>query len=356
MKKCRYCGKENKDTGRFCTGCGKSLEDAELLPDPAEWRETGPLPVSAPVPSPAAAQVPAPVRQAAAVQRTPAQEKLKKLAASPLALLICIAFTLMLLCSIYSAAALPALMVNQAGELMENLDEQTLTDLEDFLRDNFDVDVDVDLNDVTEAYREAISMAPLSGAMSMGTRLMSAVSSHALSILFAVALWIVFGVARQEESPCCGTSGLKILRVLRIIGMVAAAVLMAIVAIGVAFVIVLCVREGYDQYISAAIAAAVVLGIVFLLSLLFMGGVISTLKKLIGISENSGLKGSISGYAGFWLCVGGILSGLGSLGSIAAIFSMGPESGAMVLSGAARAVFCFAMGLFFFRSRKELRK
>ena len=358
MKKCTFCGKENKDSGKFCTGCGRSLEDAVIEPDPVDWKDGAPAPAftpaPAPAPTPTPAPTPAPAPKTAAVRRTPAQEKLKELASSPLALIICIAFTVMLLCSIYASAAMPVILANKAGGVLDKLDEETLANVEDFLNDNFDMNVDLDLDEILDAFDEVADSSYMSPA-SFGTRMISSVSGNALSILFAVALWIVYGVAKQEDSVCCGTTGLKIMRVLRTLGLILGIILMVLIALAMAFGLYMFAREGYNGS-EILLAIDIVLAVIFILVLLFLIGIVRTLKKLISVSENSESRGRISGYAAFWLYVGGVCAGLGALGAIGSMFSLGVESGAWALSNAAEAVYCFALGRFFSRSRKALGK
>ena len=352
MKKCPFCGKENKDAAKFCTGCGKTLEDAVIEPDPPEWNEPAPAPAPAPSQTPAFAPAPAPAApkaaQPAGVRRTPAQAKLKELAGSKLALVICIAFTVMLLFSICTSAMLPAQMADEVGKAFDSLD---VADLEDLIED---AGLDIDVQEVYDAIRD-FTEESLNRPVNMVRSLFSAASSNIVSILIAVALWIIYGVAKDENSVCCGTTGLKIIRVLRILGLILGIIVMVVALLALIFCIYMFAREGVEEGRVVMIVLTVIFAVIFLLILLFLCGVLSTLKKLISVSENSPARGKISGYVGFWLYVGGVFSALGALGSIALIFTAGPGAVPAVLSCVASAVFSFALGRFLFRSKKELK-
>jgi hypothetical protein len=353
MKKCPFCGKENKDAAKFCTGCGKTLEDAVIEPDPPEWSEPAPVPASDPVPAFAPDPAPAPaVPQPAGIRRTPAQGKLKELAGSKLALIICIAYTVMLLCSIWTSAIVP---IQLAGEISDVLNQVDTGELEDALNDALaEYDLDIDVEEAFESVKD-YAEDQLNRPLGMGRRLVSAAYSNVLSILFAVALWIIYGVAKDTNSVCCGTTGLKILRVLRTVGLVLGIILMVIALLGMIFGIYMFAREDMEEAKGAMIAITIVCAVVFLLVLLFLCGAVSTLKKLISVSENSGKRGRVSGYVGFWLYVGGVLAALGTLGTVAAVVALSPSTLPGFLSCAGSTVYSFALGRFIFRCRKELK-
>ena len=262
MKKCPFCGKENKDAAKFCTGCGKTLEDVVIEPDPPEWNEPAPAPAPAPSQTPAFAPAPAPAApkaaQPAGVRRTPAQAKLKELAGSKLALVICIAFTVMLLFSICTSAMLPAQMADEVGKAFDSLD---VADLEDLIED---AGLDIDVQEVYDAIRD-FTEESLNRPVNMVRSLFSAASSNIVSILIAVALWIVYGVAKDENSVCCGTTGLKIIRVLRILGLILGIIVMVVALLALIFCIYMFAREGVEEGRVVMIVLTVIFAVIFLL-------------------------------------------------------------------------------------------
>jgi hypothetical protein len=254
----------------------------------------------------------------------------------------------MLLCSICTSALMPAKI---AGTVADAFDQVDVTDLEEALED---AGLDIDVQEAFDAIRD-YTETELSKPVSTMKRLISATYSNALSILFTVALWIVYGVAKDTKSVCCGTAGLKILRVLRTIGLVLGIILMVLALLGMLFGIFMFAREEMEELKVVMIVMTAVCAVIFVLVLLFLCGVVSTLKKLISVSENSVSRGKVSGYVGFWLYVGGVFAALGALGMIAAVFAFGAESLTAFCSCGASAVFSFALARFLFRCKKELK-
>ena len=143
MKVCPSCGKENKDSAKFCTGCGKNLEDVVAVPGE-------PAPEPAPAAAPAVAPAPAYVQpQTPVIARSPAQVRFKQLAGSKLALIICIAFTLVVLCSIFTSVAMPASVVKLYENGVETIKN---ADIAGLLGDNFNVS-EAEINDASVQYR-----------------------------------------------------------------------------------------------------------------------------------------------------------------------------------------------------------
>ena len=346
MKICPSCGKENKDSAKFCTGCGRGIEEVAAVPgDPAPEPASTPASIYTPEPEPA----PAPQPKAPLIARSPAQARFKALAGSKLALIICIAFTVVLLCSIFTSIALPASVAKLYESGIEALKN---ADLAGLLGDNFDIS-EADINDALDEVTAVFDTALVNPA-NIATRVISAVSSNAVSILFAVSLWIIYGVARNPESVCCGTTGLKIIRVLRTIGLVLAVILAVIIALGLVFVIFMCIREGYVEATVLYIVAGVI-AVILLFVFLFLGGAVSTLKKYISVSENIPGKSRISGFVRFFLFVGGIFSVIGAAGWIIMLFNTGADLAIFAVSSAATAVYQFALSRFIGRSKKVLK-
>ena len=347
MKICPKCGKENKDNAKFCTGCGNSIENVigvpgDPAPDPAPARE----PAVAPAPAPVAAPRP----QAPVIARSPAQARLKEIAGSKLALIVCIAFTVVLLCSIFTSVAMPASMAKLYERGVEAIKN---ADLAGLLGDNFDIS-EADINNALDEFTAALDTT-VGNPANIAVRVISAVSSNAIPILFAVSLWIIYGVARDPDSVCCGTTGLKIIRVLRTIGLVFAVILAVLVALGLVFGIFMCIREGYDDATKALYIAAGALAVIYIFVFSFLGGVISTLKRYISVSENRSGRSRISGFVRFILFVGGIFSVIGAIGWIVMLFTTGVDLVVFAVSSAATAVYQFTLSKFIGRSKKALK-
>ena len=351
MKVCPICGKENKDTAKFCTGCGNSLAEVEIVPgEPAPEREPAAhsiyeAPEPAPAPVPVAVQPTVP-----AVSRTPAQAKFKELASSKLALVICIAFTLVVLFSMCTSVFVPTSLTNSILDGLENL---KASDLNSLFGDSIDIS-QADLDEALEELNDAMELT-VNRPGSVVSRFFGAISGNAVEILIAVSFWIVFGVAKKEDSVCCGTTGLKIIRVLRVIGLVLAVILAVLFAFALAFGLFMSVREGYNEATTALYVGAGFTAVIFLIVFCFLGGCISTLKRYISVSENTPGKSRISGFVRFILFVGGIFSVIGALGWIFAVFTTGADLVIFALSAAATAVFQFALSKFIGRSKKALK-
>ena len=347
MKVCPSCGKENKDSAKFCTGCGKNLEDVVAVPgEPAPE----PAPAAAPAVAPAPA-APAYVQpQAPVIARSPAQVRFKQLAGSKLALIICIAFTLVVLCSIFTSVAIPASVVKLYENGVETIKN---ADIAGLLGDNFNVS-EAEINDALDQITSAFETTAAKPANIAG-RLVSAISGNAVAILFAVSLWIIYGVARDPDSVCCGTTGIKIIRVLRTIGLVFAIILAVVIALAIVFGIFMCIREGYDDAVTGLYILAGVTAVVYLFVFLFLGGCVSTAKRYVSVSENRSGRSRISGFVRFILFVGGIFSVIGTAGWIAMLFNTGADLAVFAVSSAATAVYQFALSRFIGRSKKALK-
>ena len=276
--------------------------------------------------------------------------RFKEIAGSKLALIICIAFTVVLLCSIFTSVAMPASVAKLYESGVEAIKN---ADLAGILGDNFDIS-EADINDALDEFTAALDKT-VGNPANIATRIISAVSSNVIPILFAVSLWIIYGVARDPDSVCCGSTGLKIIRVLRTIGLVLAVILAVIIALGIAFGIFMCIREGYDEATTALYIIAGVTAVVYILVFSFLGGVISTLKRYISVSENRSGRSRISGFVRFILFVGGIFSVIGAIGWIVMLFTTGADLAVFAVSSAATAVYQFALSKFIGRSKKALR-
>lgn len=360
MKICPDCGKTNKDTAKFCTGCGNNIEEVSIIPgEPDPEPAPAPSPVFAPEPDPApAAAQPVAARPAVpAVARTPAQARLKEIASSKLALVVCIAFTLVVLCAMCTSVFLPKSLGNYAQELQGMLENLKASDLNSLFGGNIDIS-QADLDEALDSFNDAFNGTVEFGVKHSGSvvgRFFGAITSHAVEILFAVSLWIIYGVAKKEDSVCCGTTGLKIIRVLRTIGLVLAVILAVLFAVALAFALFMSVREGYNEATTALYVGLGFTAVVFLIVFCFLGGCVRTLKSYISVSENTPGKTRISGFVRFILFVGGIFSVIGALGWILAVFTTGADLVIFALSAAATAVYQFALSSFIGRSKKALK-
>ncbi len=353
MKVCPTCGKQNKDTAKFCTGCGASILEViavpgEPAPEPAPAASSiynAPAPAAAPAPAPAPARPAAPY-----VARTPAQERFKKLAGSKLAFVICIAFTLMLVFSIFNSAFFSDALTEV---YMDSLDIAMDAGLGDRLKDAFDISSSDVYNAVQEA-KNVLENSILNPA-NAASRLIGAVSGNAIRILFAVALWIIYGVAKKEESVCCGTAGLKIIRVLRTIGLVLAIILAVVIAVGIVFALFMTIREGYED---ASLVLYILIGLtalVYVFMFCFLGGCISTVKRYISVSRNSSGRSRISGFVALLLFIGGILSAFSAIAWVGMGIATAPQLIAYAVTYIFTAIYQIALSLFIFRSKKALK-
>lgn len=347
MKICPKCGKENRDSAKFCTGCGSSIESVIAVPGEPSPE---PVPAAAPVYAPAPAAPAAVEPKAPVIARSPAQAKFKELAGSKLALIVCIAFTVVLLCSIFTSIVLPASVV----KLYENgVEAFKNADIAGILGENFDIS-EADINDALAQITAAVETT-VANPSNIAGRIISAISGNAVAILFAVSLWIIYGVARDPNSVCCGTTGLKIIRVLRTIGLVLAIIFAVIIALAVVFGIFMCIREGYDDAATGLYVVAGVTAVIYLFVFLFLGGCVSTAKKYISVSENIAGRSRISGFVRFILFVGGIFSVIGAIGWIVMLFNTGADLAVYAVSSAGTAVYQFALSKFIGRSKKALK-
>ena len=359
MKVCPTCGKQNRDTAKFCTGCGASILEViavpgEPAPEPAPAASSiynAPAPAAAPAPAPA----PAPARPAAPyVARTPAQERLKKLAGSKLALVICIAFTLMLVFSVGTRVIVPSALGASSSDFLDVVKDAGIGDL---LEDAFNIDAS-DINDAIDEVTDAGS-----GLSDSVTRITSA-STSGISLLFAVALWIIYGGAKKEGSVCCGNTGLWIIRVLKTIGLVVAIIFAVVIAVGIVLALFMTIREGYEDYTLLLYILAGFTALVYVIMFCFLGGCISTVKRYISVSQNRSGRSRISGFAALLLFIGGLFSALFVITTIGAGIALSSEYDSaafiviaviMAVSSIVRAVYQFALSSFIFRSKKALK-
>ena len=137
-----------------------------------------PAPAAAPAVAPAPPSVPP---QAPVIARSPAQVRFKQLAGSKLALIICIAFTLVVLCSIFTSVVLPASVVKLYENGVETIKN---ADIAGLLGDNFNVS-EAEINDALDQITSAFETTEAKPANIAG-RLVSAISGNAVAILFAV--------------------------------------------------------------------------------------------------------------------------------------------------------------------------
>lgn len=345
MKVCPSCGKENKDSAKFCTGCGKSIEEVAAIPgEPRPDPVPAAAPVYAPAPAAAAVQPQAPV-----IARSPAQVRFKELASSKLALIICIAFTIMVLCSVCTSVFVPSTVANALKDGLAQLKDANL----EMAFEDLNISTQ-DFNDMIDgaiASYETTAQNPAGNA----ARIISAVFANAISILFAVALWIIYGIAKDSDSVCCGTAGLKIIRVLRVIGMILAVILAVIFALLLVFGIFMSIREGYDNATTGFYILAGFTALVYILVFCFLGGCLSTLKRYISVSENRSGRARISGYAAVILFIGAVFSAIGAVTCIISVFTTGADMAVYAVSAAASAVYQFCLSKFIFRSKKALK-
>lgn len=304
MKKCTSCGFECEDDVKFCTECGASFpEQPDFFVSPA----------------------PAPVAGSK-------QSYLKELSGSRLALILVVAFTLMLAGSIYSTTLIPGVISKYASEistLITNYGGQYLEQLPEGLADSIDGLLSKDFS--------------VGFGASAGQKL--------VPILTAIALWIVFISAKSGENPCCNASGFRIIRILKILGFVVLSVCFVAVEVILLMVAQAIKENGYADYAVIPMAILIVLAVIFLFVFFYYTGIIRTLKTLIRVSECKECKIRVSGYVAFIYFVSAFFS---VVGAIACGVNANGESLLLVLAGVAllSGISDFAIGKYIRRCKK----
>lgn len=308
MKNCPVCGAECGDNDKFCTGCGASFAAAA----PA---------------APAAEEKPLPAENKA-------QALLKKNAASVVALIAAIAFTLAVIFSAAYAAAIPGLISGYADEIGD-YSEELLDNINGYLAsegleeiDDLGIDADV----ITEAARSA--KTTLSSAL-------KAVAVQKGAILLAAALWITWISARKSSNPGCNATGIVIVKILQILSLIG--VILLIITLAALTVII---TANLPENSSDAIyAIAGLLGFILLLCLLYQCGALRSLKRMKTAAKGLALKGRVSGFVAFVLFVGAILKAISGFSALAFVGFGGTAAVALACKILAIAVGRFCLGM-----------
>ena len=313
MKQCPSCGFECEDEVRFCTECGAAFpENKEEKKEPDFFVSSTPAPAAA-----------------------GRQQFLKELSSSKLATVLVLAITVALICSIAAALLVPGVLSQYVGKLPALIEEYA----------------GEYLGEVPAEVNEAIDLLSENG---IKVNAGSAISSRLFPILTAIGLWIVFISAKSKDRLCCNATGFNIVRVIKIIGLVARILLFALCAFLLAIIAAAIGEAGYGEYSSIPLGILVFYAVIFLFALFYFIGTIRTLKTLACIADGKDCKVRISGYAAFIYTVSGIIGLIGAV-SLAAAGGQSYIFFVFAIAAVASAIGDLAAGKFI-RRCKELKK
>lgn len=340
---CSQCGCHNIEGSRFCTNCGAPLQEGAApasgaapgfsgagetvsphMRAPAEHGAAGP---AAPPPSGAAGYSRREYRAAAGVR------VLRSVAGSPLFLLAAAAFTASIIAGYFVRV--------------------TVSDIQDIVRQAMELlkEYGVSAEDL-QGLEEAVSVE-----VTTGSGILTYLTSHALSILTAVGLFLTWAAAKAEDDRSFSTSGLTILQIVSVIEMIIF-ILLSLVLLLVSGAGAFLIASGADQDRTTILVAAAVILVVLLVILLFpflyfkkIIGMLGTAKKLAA-GHRPGRNASV------YVAVILLFSALYYLGSAATGYPSGLLSGniAARINAAAQAVSCGSFGLLIFSFRKKIRE
>ena len=314
MKICPSCGAECKDTDKFCENCGAPFDAEPAVPET-------PAKTSAAVPS-------------------GKQAKLKSVLSSKLALVIVIAFTIAAICASVSISMIPSAIIDNYDELIDTIID---ADLDEYLGEGSDIYVEEAGEQIRQFLNENKDTTKVTVSLNFG------------AVLLAVCLWITYATAKSDKSPCCSDSGVEILKVLKIIGVVCAIILSAVLVVGCLVLAGYLANGEYAEFASIAYAVAGVIGGICLFDILYRFGIIATLKRLSADSRDAQVKGRYSIYAGIILFIKGILGFVLALAAAALIALFGSAGVLGFVSVLATALARFDTGLIIFRCRREMK-
>ena len=310
---CTNCGQACADNAAFCTNCGKKLTVNAVRPTSAQ--------PAAPVP-PAAPQPPRPVTQP--VQPIAAGgpiQALKRVATSPTYLTAAIAL---------SAAALFAFLQTILNHT------NALDALYDLL---YELDLEYLLSDVYYYGYDAVSA---------GTVIVTLISMIP-ALLVIAGVWMIFTAARDPYNSGMSTSGLTLLKVMQIIGLVG----MCVAALAMVVVCVIIIGV-VSQYRDAGPIVAVILFVMILFAALMALMIVYEIKIIQSIDaakmtiDTGVVSGKISGFVGVMAIVFGGFAALSGLGQLFTSVYAGLSS----LGGATASI---AFGMVLFAAKNELQ-
>lgn len=362
MKLCPNCGFENKDSGKFCIHCGTPLAAVEVTAvntDPLDTDFIRPAAPEEPVPEtpagfefvlsdypeaepetpneevfnrdvPAApvVDVPAydePTPAAPARNAVPGydrrQIRLKDVLRSGKARTIAVCLTVLLVLSI-ALSIVPAFLTSFIGNGAEDLiDIIPVEELGDMIAEAIEgltggeyTFVMPDADDIADGIATATGVSVISTVF-------SAIMSNLIPLLTVISMWMIYGTASKNNIPCCGTSGLTILKVIEILRLIGVCLVIAITAtgLGVAAYLMSTYNEGVN---SAFWVICGVVALAYLLVILFYAGTIRTLSIFTAVAEGRPYKGKVSLYASVIFTLKGIFGILGVIGC--ALFTIVP--------------------------------
>ncbi len=296
---CSRCGCENNDSSVFCKGCGNRLDGAanSATPNPA--------------PTPAYTMPPRSVK--APYSSNPVLNQVKTVAASPLALVAMIAFSLQVLVEIFSAANIGNSLISGMYRALNM----------------FGGDVPYEVYSVIDSIAR-IGRAPF---------VMIAILGLIPSILICVGLWLTYASATNRNYVGMKTSGLTMIKVIYVIELIFSAIwllvseiLILVVAIGVNNL-----ANSYSDYyyygasyggasIAIFVVLALIIGAIFAFQIVYNAKIISSINTA-KYTINTGVPSDkISGFVAIWsfICAGGLLFTLATnfLGSVLGMTSL----------------------------------
>ena len=310
---CTNCGQACADNAAFCTNCGKKLTVNAVRPTSAQ--------PAAPVP-PAVPQPPRPVTQPAQpIAAGDPIQALKRVATSPTYLTAAIAL---------SAAALFAFLQTILNHT------NALDALYDLL---YELDLEYLLSDVYYYGYDAVSA---------GTVIVTLISMIP-ALLVIAGVWMIFTAARDPYNSGMSTSGLTLLKVMQIIGLVG----MCVAALAMVVVCVIIIGV-VSQYRDAGPIVAVILFVMILFAALMALMIVYEIKIIQSIDAarttiaTGVVSGKISGFVGVMAIVFGGFAALSGLGQLFTSVYAGLSS----LGGATASI---AFGMVLFAAKNELQ-
>ena len=310
---CTNCGQACADNAAFCTNCGKKLTVNAVRPTSAQ--------PAAPVP-PAAPQPPRPVTQP--VQPIAAGgpiQALKRVATSPTYLTAAISLSVASLFSFLQLIFGGAATIDSLYDLLYELDLEYLLD---------------------DVYYYAYNSAS-------ATTVIGAFLAMIPTLLILAGVWMIFTAARDPYNSGMSTSGLTLLKVMQIIGLVG----MCVAALAMVVVCVIIIGV-VSQYRDAGPIVAVILFVMILFAALMALMIVYEIKIIQSIDaakmtiDTGVVSGKISGFVGVMAIVFGGFAALSGLGQLFTSVYAGLSS----LGGATASI---AFGMVLFAAKNELQ-
>ena len=310
---CTNCGQACADNAAFCTNCGKKLTVNAVRPTSAQ--------PAAPVP-PAVPQPPRPVTQPAQpIAAGGPIQALKRVATSPTYLTAAISLSVASLFSFLQLIFGGAATIDSLYDLLYELDLEYLLD---------------------DVYYYAYNSAS-------ATTVIGAFLAMIPTLLILAGVWMIFTAARDPYNSGMSTSGLTLLKVMQIIGLVG----MCVAALAMVVVCVIIIGV-VSQYRDAGPIVAVILFVMILFAALMALMIVYEIKIIQSIDAarttiaTGVVSGKISGFVGVMAIVFGGFAALSGLGQLFTSVYAGLSS----LGGATASI---AFGMVLFAAKNELQ-